>query len=265
MQQATGSGTALITGAHRGLGLEACRQLGRLGWRVWLTDPDATAGQRACDTLRAQGLDIHFEPLDVTREESLCALAARLERQGIRLSALVNNAGVALEGFNAHVAEHTVAVNFLGPLHVTERLLPLMEAHGRIVMVSSSLAWLGDYPPSLRRHFDPPPPREKLLALLRAFVEDVRAGVYEARGWPGSAYRVSKLGLNALTRLLAEELKPRHLLVNAVCPGWVRTDMGGLHAARSVERGADILVWAATLPPEGPTGGLFFNRKPIPW
>jgi carbonyl reductase 1 len=265
MNQATGTGTALVTGAHRGLGLEACRQLGRLGWRVWLTALDSTAGQHACDTLRAEGLDIHFEPLDVTSAESLSALVARLERGGIRLSALVNNAGIAMEGFDAHVAEHTVAVNFLGPLHVTERLLPLMEAHGRIVMVSSSLAWLEDYPPSLRRHFDPPPCKEKLLALLRAFVEDVRTGVYAARGWPGSAYRVSKLGLNALTRLLAEELKPRHLLVNAVCPGWVRTDMGGPHAARRVERGADILVWAATLPPEGPTGGLFLNRKPIPW
>jgi NAD(P)-dependent dehydrogenase (short-subunit alcohol dehydrogenase family) len=89
--------------------------------------------------------------------------------------------------------------------------------------------------------------------------------VYEERGWPGSAYRVSKLGLNALTRLLAQELKPRNQLVNAVLPGWVRTQMGGPHAARSIERGADIIVWAATLPPEGPTGGLFINRRPIPW
>jgi NAD(P)-dependent dehydrogenase (short-subunit alcohol dehydrogenase family) len=260
-----GTGTALVTGANRGLGLEACRQLGRLGWRVWLTAPDADEGQRACDMLRSEGLDIHFEFLDVASPESLAALAERLERQGIRLSAIINNAGVAMEGFNAHVAEYTVAVNFLGPLLVTERLLPLVETHGRIVMVSSSLAWLEDYPPSLRRRFDPPPSRETLLSHLRAFVDDVRTGVYEARGWPGSAYRVSKLGLNALTRLLAEELKPRHVLVNGVCPGWVRTDMGGRRAVRSVEKGADILVWAATLPPGGPTGGLFFNRRPIPW
>ena len=260
-----GTGTALVTGANRGLGLEACRQLGRLGWRVWLTAPESGEGQRACDTLRAEGLDVHFEPLDVASPESLDTLAGRLEQQDVRLSALINNAGIALEGFNAHVAEYTVAVNFLGPLHVTERLLPLMEAHGRIVMVSSSLAELKDYAPAFQRRFDPPPNKEQLRALLRSFVEDVRAGVYKAKGWPESAYRVSKLGLNALTRLLAEELKPRHLLVNGVCPGWVRTQMGGPHAARSVERGADILVWAATLPPEGPTGGLFLNRKPIPW
>ncbi|WP_375772717.1 SDR family oxidoreductase [Archangium gephyra] len=260
-----GTGTALVTGASRGLGLETCRQLGRLGWRVWLTAPDPDEGQRASEVLRSEGLDVHFEPLDVASQESLSTLAGRLEQQGVRLSALVNNAGVALEGFDAHVAEHTVAVNFLGPLRVTERLLPLMEEHGRIVMVGSNLAELKDYPPSFQRRFDPPPPKEQLRALLGAFVEDVRAGVYEDKGWPRSAYRVSKLGLNALTRLLAEELKPRHLIVNAVCPGWVRTQMGGQHAARSVERGADILVWAATLPPGGPTGGCFCNRKPIPW
>jgi NAD(P)-dependent dehydrogenase (short-subunit alcohol dehydrogenase family) len=260
-----GTGTALVTGANRGLGLEACRQLGRLGWRVWLTAPDPGEGQQACDWLRSEGLDIHFEPLDVASLESLSTLVERLEQRGVRLSALINNAGIAMEGFNAHVAEHTVAVNFFGPLHVTERLLPLMEEHGRIVMVSSSLAELKDYPPAFQRRFDPPPSKEQLKAMLRCFVEDVRAGVYEARGWPGSAYRVSKLGLNALTRLLAQELKPRNQLVNAVLPGWVRTQMGGQHAARSVERGADILVWAATLPPEGPTGGLFLNRRPLPW
>jgi NAD(P)-dependent dehydrogenase (short-subunit alcohol dehydrogenase family) len=232
---------------------------------VWLTAPDSGEGEQACAALRSEGLDVHFEPLDVASGESLSTLAGRLEQQGVRLSALINNAGIAMEGFDAHVAEHTVAVNFLGPLHVTERLLPLMGEHGRIVMVSSNLAELKDYPPSFQRRFDPPPPKEQLRALLRGFVEDVRAGVYADKGWPGSAYRVSKLGLNALTRLLAEELKPRHLLVNAVCPGWVRTQMGGVHAARSVERGADILVWAATLPPGGPTGCCFCNRKPIPW
>jgi NAD(P)-dependent dehydrogenase (short-subunit alcohol dehydrogenase family) len=260
-----GTGTVLVTGANRGLGLETCRQLARRGWRVWLTAPDAAEGQQACEALRSEGLDVHFELLDVSSPESISALAGRLEQQGVRLTALINNAGIAMEGFNAHVAEYTVAVNFLGPLRVTERLLPLMEEHGRIVMVSSALAELKDYPHSLQRRFDPPPPKEQLVALEWSFVEDVRAGVYAAKGWPESAYRVSKLGLNALTRLLATELEPRNLLVNAVCPSWVRTQMGGPHAARSVEKGADVIVWAATLPPEGPTGGFFRNRRPVPW
>src|SRR3712207_1535620 len=185
MKQATGN--ALVTGANRGLGLEACRQLGRLGWRVWLTAPDSGEGQQARDALRSEGLDVHFEPLDVASLESISTLAGRLEQQGVRLSALINNAGIAMEGFDAHVAEYTVAVNFFGPLHVTERLLPLMEEHGRVVMVSSSLAELKDYPHSFQRRFDPPPPKEQLQALLRSFVEDVRAGVYEDKGWPGSA------------------------------------------------------------------------------
>lgn len=100
---------------------------------------------------------------------------------------------------------------------------------------------------------------------MRSFVEDVREDRYAHRGWPGSAYRVSKLGLNALTRLLAEELAPRRLLVNAVCPGWVRTRMGGERAPLPVEDGADTLAWAALLPEDGPTGRVFRERRPIPW
>ncbi|HZI08009.1 MAG TPA: SDR family NAD(P)-dependent oxidoreductase, partial [Archangium sp.] len=173
--------------------------------------------------------------------------------------------GLAMEGFDENVAERTIAVNFFGALHVTERLLPLMEEHGRIVMVSSGVGELEGLSPALRQRFEPPPPKEALVALLRTFVDDVRSGEYAQRGWPGSAYRVSKVGLNALTRLLAEELKPRHILVNAVCPGWVKTRMGGAHAPRGVEEGADTIVWAATLPPDGPSGGFFRNRRSVPW
>lgn len=259
------TGTALVTGGNRGLGLEVCRQLGRSGMRVLLTARDEAAGEQATTELRSQGLDVLFEPLDVASQESIDALAGRLERQGLRLSALVNNAGIALDGFDARVAEKTLEVNFFGALHVTERLLPLMEEHGRIVMVSSGVGELGGQSAQVRRRFDPPPPKEELLALMHEFVQDVRSGEYSAKGWPGSAYRVSKVGLNALTRLLAEELKARHLLVNAVCPGWVRTRMGGPHASHSVEEGADTIAWAAMLPPDGPTGGFFRSRKPIPW
>lgn len=259
------SGTALVTGGNRGLGLEVCRQLGRLGMRVLLSARDIAAGAHATSTLHSEGLDVSFEPLDVSSQESIENLADRLGRQGLQLSALVNNAGIAMEGFDANVAEKTLAVNFFGAMHVTERLLPLMAEHGRIVMVSSGAGELEGLPPAMRQRFDPPPPREELLSLMRAFIDDVRGGQYAAKGWPGSAYRVSKLGLNALTRLLAEELRPRRLLVNAVCPGWVRTRMGGAHAPRSVEEGADTLVWAATLPPDGPTGGFFRNRHAIPW
>ncbi|HEX8440661.1 SDR family oxidoreductase [Archangium sp.] len=259
------TGTALVTGGNRGLGLEVCRQLGRLGMKVLLAARDIAAGAEATSALHAEGLEVTFEPLDVTSQESIANLADRLERQGTRLSALVNNAGIALDGFNADVVERTLAVNFFGVMHLTRRLLPLMAEHGRIVMVSSGMGELRGLSPTARRRFDPPPSQEELVAHVRAFLEDVRSDQYTEKGWPGSAYRVSKVGLNTLTRLLAEELKARHLLVNAVCPGWVRTRMGGAGASRGVEEGADTLVWAATLPPDGPTGGFFRDRRAIPW
>ncbi|MGZ3458700.1 MAG: SDR family NAD(P)-dependent oxidoreductase, partial [Archangium sp.] len=180
---AKATGTALVTGGNRGIGLEVCRQLGRLGMRVLLTARDIAAGAEATAALRSEGLEVTFEPLDVTSQESLDTLADRLGRQGIRLAALVNNAGIALEGFDANVAERTLAVNFFGALHVTERLLPLMEEHGRIVMVSSGAGELEGLSPALRRHVEPPPPKEELVALLRTFVEEVRSGQYARKGW----------------------------------------------------------------------------------
>lgn len=258
-------GVALVTGGNRGLGREVCRQLGRLGMRVLLSARDIASGAEATAALRAEGLDITFEPLDVASEESIGQLVDRLERQGVRLAALVNNAGVSLQGFNGDVAERTLAVNFFGALHLTERLLPLMEEYGRIVMVSSGLGVLDGLSSNLRRRLDPPASKEALIALMHEFIADVRGGDFAAKGWPGSAYRVSKVGLNALTRLLAEELKPRHLLVNAVTPGWVRTRMGGAGAPTGVEEGADTLVWAATLPHDGPSGGFFRDRAATAW
>ncbi|ATB31049.1 SDR family oxidoreductase [Melittangium boletus] len=259
------TGVALVTGGNRGIGFEVCRQLGQRGMRVLLSARDIAEGARATAALRDEGLEVTFEPLDVTSQESIARLADRLGRQELRLAALVNNAGVSLDGFDADVAERTLAVNFFGALHVTERLLPLMAEHGRIVMVSSGLGVLEGLAPPLRQRIDPPSSKEDVSAFLRAFIADVRDGQHEPRGWPGSAYRVSKLGLNALTRLLADELRPRHLLVNAVTPGWVKTRMGGERASRGVEEGADTLVWAATLPPGGPTGRFFRDRHAIAW
>lgn len=262
---AKAKGTVLVTGANRGIGFEVCRQLGREGMRVLLTAREPAAGEEATARLRSEGLDVFFERLDVASHESIDALGARLAGREQRLSALINNAAITMDGFDENVAEKTTAVNFFGAWNVTDRLLPLLEANGRLVMVSSSAGELGNLAPEIRRRFDPPPSKEALAALVREFIADVRSGVYARKGWPRSAYRVSKAALNALTRLLAPELKARGVLVNAVCPGWVRTRMGGSSAPRSLEEGADTIAWAAMLPPDGPSGGFFRDRKPIDW
>jgi NAD(P)-dependent dehydrogenase (short-subunit alcohol dehydrogenase family) len=258
-------GTVLVTGANRGIGFEVCRQLGRGGMRVLLTARDPAGGEGAAARLRAEGLEVAFEQLDVASQESVDALGKRLEGREQRLVALINNAAITMDGFDENVAEQTSAVNFFGAWNVTDRLLPLLQDHGRLVMVSSGAGELGNLAPEIRRRFDPPPSKAALAALVREFVEDVRSGQYARKGWPRSAYRVSKAALNALTRLLADELKGRGVLVNAVCPGWVRTRMGGSSAPRTVEEGADTLSWAALLPPDGPTGRFFRDRKPIEW
>jgi NAD(P)-dependent dehydrogenase (short-subunit alcohol dehydrogenase family) len=136
---------------------------------------------------------------------------------------------------------------------------------GSVVMVSSGLGEVSCLAPLLRKRFvSPGLARDELVALVRSFVRDVETGRHTEAGWPSSAYQVSKVGLNALTRVLARELAPRRVRVNAVCPGWVRTDMGGAGATRSVEDGATSIVWAAALE-DGPTGGFFRDGRPIPW
>lgn len=257
--------TALVTGAGRGLGLETCRQLARRGLRVLLTgrgEPEGTAAARA---IAADGHRVEYRPLDVADAASAAALADQLARDEITIDALVNNAGVALDGFDAEVARRTLDVNFTGVLHVTDALLPRLADGGVIVMVSSGLGELSGLSPRRREDLgDPQLTRDRLIELMRSFVEDVAQGRHEETGWPSSAYQVSKAGLNALARILARELAGRRIRVNAVCPGWVRTDMGGASASRSVEDGAAAIVAAAALE-DGPTGTFFRDGRTIAW
>jgi len=230
---------AVVTGANRGIGFEICRQLARRGGiRVVLTARDETKGNAAAEKLRDEGLDVEFHPLDVTSEKSVKTFAGWLEATCKRCDILVNNAGVLADPRGSRVLDsspaayrETLEVNLIGPLMLTQALAPLMQQHryGRIVNVSSGQGQLSDM------------------------------------GAGSPAYRVSKAALNALTRTLAAELTGSGILVNSMCPGWVRTDMGGSGAPRTVEQGADTAVWLATLPDDGPSGGFFRDRKPIPW
>ena len=252
---------AVVTGANRGIGKAVARQLRETGFRVIAT-------ARRADQADALGLELGVEPaiLDVTNEQSIAELGEKLAATS--LDALVNNAGASFDGFDEGVARRTLAANFFGARNVTQALLPLLATSARIVMVSSGAGALGTLGDPIRRKLGRLDLDDKeLLELAEQYPSEVARGVHERRGWPSNAYKVSKALLNAYTRLLAERLRsnPRGILVNAVCPGWVRTDMGGSAAPRPVDQGARGVVWAARLPPGGPSGGFFRDGRRIDW
>jgi NAD(P)-dependent dehydrogenase (short-subunit alcohol dehydrogenase family) len=257
---------ALVTGGNRGLGLETSWQLAEKGLKVFLAARNLEKGREAVAPLHAEGLDITLVQLDVTDPDSVVRLADRLRTESDRLDILVNNAGVAFDDVDAHIARQTLEANYFGVVRVTDTILPLLTQPARIVMVSSGLGQLSCLSAGRRRYFlDENLTRAALDNLMRGFIDDVGRGRHGPKGWPASAYRVSKVGVNAFTRIVARELLETGILVNAVCPGWVKTDMGGTDAPRPVEDGARSIVWAALLPDGGPTGGFFRDGRPIPW
>ncbi len=245
---------ALVTGANRGLGLETCRQLARKGYQVLLGSRDETKGQAAAKKLQNEDLDVTELLIDVESAESIEQAVARIQREHERLDALVNNAGVFLDNTRDNaspdnedistsalevpieIIKKTIATNVFGAYQLIQKLAPLMietakqsGAHCCVVNVSSGMGQLSEM-----------------------------NGAY-----PG--YRISKTALNAVTRIFSEELAGHRIFVNSVCPGWVKTDMGGPGAELTPEQGADTIVWAATLADDGPTGGFFRERKRIDW
>jgi NAD(P)-dependent dehydrogenase (short-subunit alcohol dehydrogenase family) len=226
---------ALVSGGNRGIGLEVCRQLADdEGLVVLLGSRDEEKGRKAAEKLSGE---VRVRRLDVTDQKSVDDLISSIRDEFGRLDVLVNNAGVANDrgqsGVEADLdrVRDAIEANLLGAWRLTEAAIPLMreDGYGRIVNISSGL------------------------------------GAINEMGGGSPAYRVSKAGLNALTRIFASELRGTGILVNSVCPGWVRTDMGTESASRTVEDGADTPVWAATLPNNGPTGGFYRDRRPIEW
>jgi NAD(P)-dependent dehydrogenase (short-subunit alcohol dehydrogenase family) len=250
---------AVVTGANRGLGLETARRLALRGWRVLLGARRAQEGVSAAASLGGPRPATAW-PLDVADPASAAAFAARVRSEGLRVDALVHNAGVYPSRVDRASARETVTVNLLGPARLTDALASSLAPGGRVVMVSSEMGQLAGLPDELRRAVEGVRTREDVDAL---------AALLGGRDWDGAdpalVYSASKAALNALTRVLATELAPRGVLVNAVCPGWVRTRMGGAGAPRSIEEGAAGIVWAATLAPDAPTGGFFRDGRRIPW
>ncbi len=230
----TDNRVALVSGGNRGIGLEICRQLAGKGYTVVLGSRDEEQGREAAGKLDG---DVHARQLDVTDGDSVNRLVESIGEEFGSLDVLVNNAGIMNDdgqgGVDADLdrVRGALEANLFGAWRLCEAAVPLMRrgGYGRIVNVSSGLGALEDM----------------------------------GGGQPG--YRLSKAGLNVLTRILSSELRGAGILVNSVCPGWVQTDMGGTNASRTVEEGADTPVWAATLQDSGPTGGFFRDRRPIAW
>ena len=225
----------LVTGANKGIGFEVARQLARKDFHVFLGARDEKAGRAAVEKLRNEG-EITLVKIDIANAESIARAVEEFSRQADRLDTLVNNAGILLDEdkdilkISAETFEKTVRTNTLGPLLVSQAFVPLLEKSDtpRIVNVSSGGGQLAD----------------------------------GADGW-APAYCISKTALNGVTSQLAAALPS--FAVNSVCPGWVRTDMGGANATRSVQEGASGIVWLAADAPQTETGKFWKDRKVIPW
>lgn len=232
---------AIITGGSRGLGFETARQLGGLGYRLVIAAKDKKRLAAAAASLKKHGYDVHPKIVDMASARSIAAFGKWAATLG-PVDALVNAAGILPETSGAYSGKgatvlgagdkevtDTITVNILGPWRLVKVIAPLLAQNARVVNVSSGM------------------------------------GAFSEMGSGYFGYRASKAALNVLTRTLAQELSARGIMVNSVCPGWVKTDMGGPNASRSVEQGASGIVWAATLAPGGPSNGFFRDGQPIGW
>jgi NAD(P)-dependent dehydrogenase (short-subunit alcohol dehydrogenase family) len=228
---------AVVTGGNKGIGLELCRQLARLDIDVILTARNKERGQSAVQQLAGEGLAVNFHQLDVADQNSVRRLARHLADEHGRLDILINNAAILIDRgmkvleMDVTIVRQTMETNFYGPLRLCQMLVPLMarNRYGRIVNLSST------------------------------------QGSLHHMGGTGLGYKTSKTAINVLTKVLSVEVRHDNILVNSVDPGWVQTDMGGSHAPRSLEQGAETVVWLATLPDDGPTGGFFRDKRPDDW
>jgi NAD(P)-dependent dehydrogenase (short-subunit alcohol dehydrogenase family) len=235
--ESTNKKIAIVTGANRGIGLETCRQLSQKGIITILTSRDENFGKKAIASLSKEGGDLLYHQLDVSDSGSVAGLKDFVSEKFKRCDILVNNAGVFLDrgvsifDLPQKILQETLEINFFGALKMCREFLPMMQeiGYGRIVNVSSGM------------------------------------GSIASMGGGSAAYKLSKLAMNGMTRIMADEIKDDNIKINTMAPGWVRSDMGGANAPRSLAQGADTISWLATLPDDGPSGGFFEDRAPAAW
>ena len=236
---------ALVTGANKGIGFAISHWLAKKGITVVMGARVLQKGKAACERLSEKGWDVHFHALDVCSPENIETVLKFIDYHFKRLDILVNNAGIKIDGdattltIDPNRVQETLQTNFFGPLLLCQGCIPLMRKHGygRIVNMSSTLGSLAE-------------------------IADESSAYGEIQS---PAYRMSKAALNSITVLVAKEVRGENILVNSVCPGWVKTDLGGQMAPLTPDQGADTPVWLATLPDNGPSGGFFRERRTISW
>lgn len=233
----TNNRVALVTGSNRGIGLETAKQLAKRGFHVVMATRDESNGEKAVNAIQASGGEASFLSLDVSASESVQSAAREFATISDHLDVLINNAGIYLdEGVDVFTISRnqmlaTFQTNTFGPLEITQAFLPYLKKASapRVINVSSGYGELDGMSPDV------------------------------------PSYCLSKLALNGLTIVLAAALRAENISVNSMCPGWVRTDMGGPSATRSVEEGADTAVWLANNAPHELSGKFFRNREEISW
>lgn len=267
---------ALVTGGNKGIGLSIVRQLAleltpRSG-HVILASRSEQRGREAVETLKKEGLqNVSWRLLDLEDPNTMRAMSTYLGEnfpQGFDI--LVNNAALAFKS-NAtepflQQAVETLKTNYFGTAQVCDHLLPRLKVNGRIVNISSSSGFLSHITNhKLKEAFEKDLTREKVDALMNKFISDVEAGRHREEGWPNSAYGVSKIGLNALTRVLASLPENKERLINACHPGYVKTEMSSYKGTKSPDEGAETPVWLALHPSLSISGGFFSDKKQIPF
>jgi len=223
----------LVTGANRGIGLEVCKQLGKLGHHIFLSARNSDKGKNAVAKLKSENINANFIQMDVSDEESIKKVAEDFGKKSLKLDVLINNAAILedleINKLPTNDLRNVLNINSIGAFIVIREFLPFMDNGSRIINVSSGAGALNDM------------------------------GTY------APAYSISKTALNAITKQFAGALKHKSIAVNSVTPGWVRTDMGGMSATRSVEKGAETIVWLATEVPIDKTGLFWRDKKVIDW